>query len=83
MEAGWIGEGWRGKMAVTGGPHLSASAREKREVEWAGGGCWAGSRSCGPAAGKKEKRMGGLLGWKEGKEVWILFIFFSFSTFYS
>jgi hypothetical protein len=48
-------------------------------VEWAGGGCWAGSGSCGPAAGKKEKGDGvGCWAGKKDRKGLVLFLFFSF-----
>jgi hypothetical protein len=55
-------------------------------VKWAGDGCWA-EKELWACCGKKEKGMGGLLGWKdEGIEVWFWLVFFfsfSFSTLYS
>jgi hypothetical protein len=54
------------------------------EVEWAGGGCWAGSGSCGPAAGKKKGDGVGCWAGKKDREGLVLFLFFfSFSTLYS
>jgi hypothetical protein len=60
-------------------PPVGVRVREG-EVEWAGGGCWVGSGSCGPAE-KKEKGdgVGCWAGKKDGDGLVLFFFLFFFN----